>query len=406
MTTLDTTKILEAAKRVAPQVEQFLGDIVRIPSVNKRDPEVTVAKRILQEAQKLGFEAELVAKDEQRPNVLASYGKGEKGFAIIGHIDTVAEGDHNSWSFPPFNAHIDNGRMIGRGVADNKAGIACGMYTMAIMRELGLLDTKKYHISVAGVADEEAGACSTLGVRYLLDTQRLKAKGAIYAYTSDIVCIGHRGLLRLDIRTFGESIHAGIDAWHNKTSGLNAVTALADIVLRLEKLKMDTQPIPGFEKLGFTITPGTIFQGGVYESIVPESASAIVDIRLLPGQDPQAVLDKVAEIVKTVEKERSGLKTEIVKKVEIPGAAIPLDHPLARIAQDYTETYTGTRWEAAGAGPGNEGYMLIGAGIPTLCGFGPTGGNPHAPDEWVLLSSLPTTIATFAGIIHDYLNQI
>ena len=406
MTTLDTTKILEAAKRVAPQVEQFLGDIVRIPSVNKRDPEVTVAKRILQEAQKLGFEAELVAKDEQRPNVLASYGKGEKGFAIIGHIDTVAEGDHNSWSFPPFDAHIDNGRMIGRGVADNKAGIACGMYTMAIMRELGLLDTKKYHITVAGVADEEAGACSTLGVRYLLDTQRLKAKGAIYAYTSDIVCIGHRGLLRLDIRTFGESIHAGIDAWHNKTSGLNAVTALADIVLRLEKLKMDTQPIPGFEKLGFTITPGTIFQGGVYESIVPESASAIVDIRLLPGQDPQAVLDKVAEIVKTVEKERSGLKTEIVKKVEIPGAAIPLDHPLARIAQDYTETYTGTRWEAAGAGPGNEGYMLIGAGIPTLCGFGPTGGNPHAPDEWVLLSSLPTTIATFAGIIHDYLNQI
>ena len=406
MTTLDTTKILEAAKRVAPQVEQFLGDIVRIPSVNKRDPEVTVAKRILQEAQKLGFEAELVAKDEQRPNVLASYGKGEKDFAIIGHIDTVAEGDHNSWSFPPFEAHIDNGRMIGRGVADNKAGIACGMYTMAIMRELGLLDTEKYHITVAGVADEEAGACSTLGVRYLLDTHRLKAKGAIYAYTSDIVCIGHRGLLRLDIRTFGESIHAGIDAWHNKTSGLNAVTALADIVLRLEKLKMDTQPIPGFEKLGFTITPGTIFQGGVYESIVPESASAIVDIRLLPGQDPQAVLDKVAEIVKTVEKERPGLKTEIVKKVEIPGAAIPLDHPLARIAQDYTETYTGTRWEAAGAGPGNEGYMLIGAGIPTLCGFGPTGGNPHAPDEWVLLSSLPTTIATFAGIIHDYLNQI
>ena len=406
MTTLDTTKILEAAERVAPQVEQFLGDIVRIPSVNKRDPEVTVAKRILQEAQKLGFEAELIAKDEQRPNVLANYGKGEKGFAIIGHIDTVAEGDHNSWSFPPFDAHIDNGRMIGRGSADNKAGIACGMYTMAIMRELGLLDTEKYHVTIAGVADEEAGACSTLGVRYLLDTQRLKANGAIYAYTSDIVCIGHRGLLRLDIHTFGESIHAGIDAWHNKTSGLNAVTALADIVLRLEKLKMDTQPYPGFENLGFTITPGTIFQGGVYESIVPESASAIVDIRLLPGQDPKAVLDKVAETVKTMEKERPGLKTEIVKKVEIPGAAIPIDHPLARIAQDYTEIYTGTRWEAAGAGPGNEGYMLIGAGIPTLCGFGPTGGNPHAPDEWVLLSSLPTTIATFAGIIHDYLNQI
>jgi len=48
--------------------------------------------------------------------------------------------------------------------------------------------------------------------------------------------------------------------------------------------------------------------------------------------------------------------------------------------------------------------MLIGAGIPTLCGFGPTGGKPHAPDEWVDVNSLPATVAMFAGIIHDYLN--
>ena len=35
------------------------------------------------------------------------------------------------------------------------------------------------------------------------------------------------------------------------------------------------------------------------------------------------------------------------------------------------------------AGPANEGYMLIGAGIPTLPGFGAEGGNAHAPDEWL-----------------------
>jgi acetylornithine deacetylase/succinyl-diaminopimelate desuccinylase-like protein len=66
---------------------------------------------------------------------------------------------------------------------------------------------------------------------------------------------------------------------------------------------------------------------------------------------------------------------------------------------------TGRRWQALGAGPGNEGYMLIGAGIPTLCGFGATGGNPHAPDEWVQLESLPVTAAMYAGIICDYLDQ-
>ena len=406
MTAFDKQQVLAKAQEYAPQVETFLADIVRIPSVNKRDPEVHVAERILREAQSLGFDAELAAKDPQRPNVLARYGQGDKGFALIGHIDTVAEGDHASWSFPPFEAHIDNGRMLGRGTADNKGGIAIGLYTLKLLRELDLIDPQQYAVTLAGVADEEAGACSTLGVRYLLDSGKLRARGAIYTYTSDMVCIGHRGLLRLEIRTKGESIHAGIDAWHQKTSGLNAVTALADILLRLEKLKVPTDPVPGFENLGFTITPGTIFNGGVYESIVPEAASAIIDIRLLPGQDGESVEERVAEIVRAVEQERPGLKTGITKKVDIPGAAIPLDHPLATIAQDYTAIYHGQPWPIAGAGPGNEGYMLIGAGIPTLCGFGATGGNPHAPDEWILLSSLPTTMAIYAGIIHDYLNQI
>jgi acetylornithine deacetylase/succinyl-diaminopimelate desuccinylase-like protein len=104
-----------------------------------------------------------------------------------------------------------------------------------------------------------------------------------------------------------------------------------------------------------------------------------------------------------VENERSPVTFELKVTVDIPGAVIPPDHPLALLAQDYTEAITGQRWATAGAGPANEGYMLIDSGIPTLCGFGPTGGNPHAPNEWVEIDSLHRTVAMFAGIIHDYL---
>jgi acetylornithine deacetylase/succinyl-diaminopimelate desuccinylase-like protein len=55
------------------------------------------------------------------------------------------------------------------------------------------------------------------------------------------------------------------------------------------------------------------------------------------------------------------------------------------------------------AGPANEGYMLIGAGIPTLPGFGPQGGNAHAPDEWVDVDSLAVTVAVYAAVIRDFL---
>jgi len=401
----NTKNLMEKAEQYAGQMTSFLQDLVRIPSVNGRDTERAVAERIIEEGEKLGLNSTLVANDQERPNAVVTLGNGKNRFVLIGHIDTVAEGKPEDWTSPPFEAEIRDGRMYGRGTADNKAGIACGLYTLQIMRDMGMIDPDNQKVILAGVVDEESGACSPLGVRYLLDEGHLTAIGAIYTYASDIVCIGHRGLLRLEITTYGESVHAGLAIWHNHTEGENAVTGLAEILIELEKMKIKTSPYPGFEHLGFTITPGTIISGGDYASIVPNKASAMVDIRLLPGQEKDAVMKKVIEITEKVKHKRPGLETEIVTKVEIPGAAIPIDHPLAVIAQDYTEAIHGQRWEVRGAGPGNEGYMLIGAGIPTLCGFGPIGGNPHAPDEWVDIQSLARTAVIYTGIISEYLNR-
>jgi len=402
---LPMDQILSMASDDQDSITSFLQALVQIPSVNGRESEKAVAERIVEEGKKLGFQSDLIYKDIERPNAVIQYGTGIDGFAIIAHIDTVAEGKHEDWSSPPFKAEVKNRKMIGRGTADNKAGIAVGLYTLKLLHDLALIDPKSSRIVLAGVVDEESGASSSLGVRYLLDQNILKAKGAIYAYASDIVCIGHRGLLRLEITTYGESVHAGLAPWHQKKQGVNAVMGLAEILTRIENLNIQTEPVPGFEHLGFTITPGTLFSGGDYPSIVPNKATAMVDMRLLPGQSKDAPLDQIAKVIADVQTGRKGLKVETSLLVDMPGAAIPVDHPLALIAQNYTEAIHGRRWEIRGAGPGNEGYMLIGAGIPTLCGFGPTGGNAHAPNEWVDVDSLPRTAAMFAGIIMEYLGS-
>lgn len=396
-------ELLKTALSYQPDTLAFLRDLVCIPSVNGRDTEKQVAERIMAEAHRLNLPARLAPKDPDRPNALVSLGNGDKGFALIGHMDTVAEGKHEDWRHPPFSAEIDGGLLYGRGAADNKAGIACGLYTLALLRDHQVLDTRKYQVMLAGVVDEESGASSTLGVRYLLDSGRLAAAGAIYTYTSDIVCIGHRGLLRVEVTTHGTSSHAGLSERNNQRKGDNAVMGLAEILLELEKLQLPFEERPGFEHLGSTITPGTLISGGDYPSIVPNKATAMVDIRLMPGQSANDVLNRIDSVLDQVCQKRPGLRTEKKVTVNFPGAAIPQDHPLVAIAQDFTEAFTGRRWDAKGAGPGNEGYMLIGAGIPTLCGFGPTGGNPHALDEWVQIDSLSITIAIYAGIIMEYL---
>jgi len=387
-----------------PELLAFLTDLVEIPSVNGRHPEAPLAARIIAEAEKFGLPAELIARDPNRPNAVVRWGEGGRGFAFIGHMDTVAPGDATRWTSAPFTAAVRSGRLYGRGAADNKAGIACGLYTLALVQKLGLLDPQTHQLILAGVADEESGASSELGVRYLLDSGALAAaRGAIYTYTSDIVCVGHRGLLRLQLTARGQSVHTGSDEWAAGTAGVNAVTGLAAALLALEQLELPAPAHPAFAHLGCTVTPGTLFHGGEFESIVPGKAEALVDIRLMPGQDAEEVVTAVRTALDAVCAARPGLELEMTVKNRLPGAAIPAEHPLVIVAQQAARTHTSAPWPIAGAGPANEGYMLIGAGIPTLPGFGPTGGGAHAPDEWVDIHSLAATVAIYTDIVVNYL---
>ncbi|MCP4422677.1 MAG: M20 family metallopeptidase [Chloroflexi bacterium] len=387
------------------EIVLFLQDLVRLRSVNGVDTETAVAQRILTEAKRLNLPAQLVAADPKRPNVVVKWGTGKTGFVLIGHMDTVAEGDHANWSHPPFGAVVENGRLYGRGAADNKAGIACALYTLAALRDLGLLDPTQFHVTLAGVVDEESGASSLLGVRHLLDEGFLAVQGAIYTYTSDIICVGHRGLLRLQLHARGQSTHTGSGDWSRGEVGVNAVTGLAAVLLCLEELDLPAPSHPAFQQLGCKITPGTLFRGGEFESVVPAAATALVDIRLMPGQKVDGVLTAVQQTIDNITALRPGLSIASTIKNNLPGVAIPMDHPLVQIAQRQTKTFTGQAWPIAGAGPANEGYMLIQADIPTLCGFGPSGDNAHAPDEWVDIASLSTTIGMYVNIIRDYLQR-
>lgn len=402
---MNDSNLLSLAQSYEADVASFLQDLVQIPSVNGRNSEQAVAERIVAEAKKLDLAAELVAKDPSRPNAVARWGNGPAKFAIIGHSDTVAEGDHSHWSHPPFGGEVVDGRMIGRGSSDNKAGIAIGLYLLALIRDRNLLDPNEVELIVAGVVDEESGATSTLGVRHLIESGQLDGlQGAIYAYASDIVCVGHRGSLRLELTARGEATHTGLAAWSQGKKGVNAVTGLAAVLLALENLDIPAPSHPAFDHLGCTITPGTLMQGGAFVSMVPDLATAAVDIRLMPEQNKDEVLDIVQSVIGGVVKQRPRLTVSTKITNSFPGAAIPIDHRLAQIAQQQARSFTDGEWPIIGAGAGNEGYMLIGAGIPTLCGFGPTGGNAHAPDEWVDVASLSTTLATFAGIVSEYLD--
>lgn len=78
-------------------------------------------------------------------------GEGEEEFAVLCHVDVVPEGD--GWSKKPYSGEILDGRIYGRGTADDKGPMVCAMYAISSLIKEGKTPTKKIRFIIGG--DEE-----------------------------------------------------------------------------------------------------------------------------------------------------------------------------------------------------------------------------------------------------------
>lgn len=394
--------VWEGLEARADELLALCQALVRIPSVNGVHFEQGVAEAVAAALTARGLAAEMPTFEPSRPNVVATLGAGREGLLFLAHSDTVAVGEPAHWSVDPFGGEIRDGRLFGRGACDNKAGLAVAVVLLGVLREL---ETElSGRVLLACVPDEESGATGRLGVIPLLEAGLLPATQAVYTYPGlDVLAIGHRGLLRLRLRATGEAAHTGGDEWERGERGANAVTAMADLLLALEQWQPSFEPSPAFPHRRPVITPGTLIRGGRMESMVPPDCEALIDMRLLPGQASQTLVDEARAMADAVARERPRVRFEIETLVDLPAAFIPAETPVVQRLAHWTEALTGQRPTIAGVGPANEGYLLIRAGIPTVCGFGPPGGNAHAADEYVEVSGLLLAAKIYAAAALDLL---
>ena len=102
----------------------------------------------LEKAKKFGFET--VNYDNYFGEVI--FGSGEE-FGIIGHLDVVPEGE--GWATDPYTLTVKEGKVFGRGVADDKAPILICLYALKELKERGVKFNKKIRLFVG--CNEESG---------------------------------------------------------------------------------------------------------------------------------------------------------------------------------------------------------------------------------------------------------
>src|SRR5262245_29782339 len=124
---------------VLPGVRRDLEALVRIESVSADPERAGEVQRSAEAVRDLfsaeGFEARITTAEGGRPAVIAhkrSRRADAKTVMLYAHHDVQPENDHADWDSPPFEATERNGRLYGRGAADDKAGIAAHLAALRI----------------------------------------------------------------------------------------------------------------------------------------------------------------------------------------------------------------------------------------------------------------------------------
>ena len=157
MTELVTRRIRD----VLPSVRKDLEDLIRIESVwadpGRRDEVHRSAHAVGESVHRCRFHDVQIVSEGGAPAVIARHPAppGARTVMLYAHHDVQPEGDHSQWHSPPFQPTERDGRLYGRGSADDKAGIAAHL---AAIRAFGGRPPVGVTVFVEG--EEESGSPS------------------------------------------------------------------------------------------------------------------------------------------------------------------------------------------------------------------------------------------------------
>ena len=291
----------------------------------------------------LGFEVELIS-TPINPIILATRGNPSwPRLVIYGHYDVQPPDPLDLWSSDPFNAVEREGRLYGRGAADNKGPQIVHMAALSRV----LRDNPDYpiHITYLIEGEEEIGSPSFRG---FLEDHKEKLRGDLLLVSDTgspgpdqlVVTTGLRGLTALEVKVYGprQDLHSGVhggallnplqalmkicSSLHDQDGRVN-IPGFYDAVRppeqwereELAKLPIteeeyakflgmpDFFPPPGFSPLeGIRFCPtlefngiGGGYQGEGSKTVIPSEAFAKITCRLVPDQKSEDIAKKVRQ---------------------------------------------------------------------------------------------------------------
>lgn len=412
-----------------------LGRLVAQPSISSQNEGMDQAAALVVDLLgEYGIDAKPMETGGYAAVVGSIAGSGERTIVLYNHYDVQPAEPLDLWDSPPFEMTHRDGRLIGRGVADDKGHIICRLAALEAVRSvLGELPW-----ATTFVIEGEEEISSPHLPQFIADHRDLLAADACIWETGGVgyggqpqIMLGMRGICYLEytVRTMSRDAHSGSAhvlpnaAWR-LVRALNSIQAADGEILvegfyddarqpTAEELQLlaalpDTAPdlrvdygleslaygLDGLEALRAVYRPtaniagfSSGYEGPGPKTVIPATALAKMDFRLVPDQDPADIVRKV----------RSHLDRAGFPDVEVrflggePAATTPVSEPWVQLAiETATEAYG---MEPAivpligGSGPMHAFRESLGVPIVTA-GLGHPESLIHAPNENILIENL------------------
>jgi acetylornithine deacetylase len=316
-------------------------------------------------------------------NLLASFGPdGAGGIVLSGHSDVVPV-DGQDWSRDPFALTARDYKLFARGASDMKGFIACAMAAAARAQQKKL--AQPLHIAISH--DEETGC---IGVRSMLASMAAEGFAARFGIigepTGMRVAVGHKGKIAGCICCKGEAAHSA-----NPELGCNAIYLATDMVQELRALQAWLQA-HGARDAAYAVPYSTVhvgvMKGGTALNIVPDGCDVEFEFRLLPGDAPAALLErltaKAASLTDAAKARGRFAQIDIIERNRYPGLDTKKNSEIVTSVMA-----AGAQAPIFKAGFGSEaGLFEQMVGLPSVvCGPGSID-RAHKPDEFITRAEL------------------
>ena len=447
---MSLTRFDRYVDRHARAFTERLQELCRMPSVAARGTGMrAIAESVEQLMKRTGAGTRSFKIGNGFPIIYGEYGAGPHCFVVYGHYDVQPVGHLTQWKTGPFACVINNGKLYARGAADSKGDLVARLAAVeAYQKTFGRLP-----ICLRFLVEGEAGIGSPSLYAFTREhAELLQSEGCIwnegYKDTKErlVISLGFKGITFLELRTHG----ARADL-HSKWGAIvpnpawRLVQALATVVTpngvitidgfsshiapishedaeALKTVEIDEAELKHEFRIphwirgmkGRTLVKEHIFgptcticgirtghtEAGA-KTVLPSSAMARLDFRLVPELTPSLVFKLLREHLNT----RGFNDVEIIELGSAPLAKSSSQSAVARaVIESVPEVYAGPPIiYPLDPSSGPVGVVCEASGPATpVVSFGTNyaGSNPHGPNENIRLEDFIQSIKFFGRVIH------